>query len=122
MKSRYLKYAIALAVTFLFSMHAYAGYSSAVPRWVTLYPSSSTMGASGYVRVVLLINNIDTQFYFCSTGATDAVNCELNSLYNNDQLLALYQNLQRANVSGQKVVLPLGVTAPRGTVLWFGYP
>jgi len=80
------------------------------------------MGASGYVRVVLLINNIDTQFYFCSTGATDAVNCELNSLYNNDQLLALYQNLQRANVSGQKVALPLGVTAPRGTVLWFGYP
>jgi hypothetical protein len=113
--------AVAASVT-LFATISQAGYSSAVPRWVTLYPGTSTMGSSGYVRVVLSGTGVYTQFFFCSVGATDTTNCDLNYLYNSDQLLALYQNLQNAGAAGQSVAWAPPMSAPRGTVVWFGYP
>jgi len=116
-------FAIAFVLSsFLFISSAYAGYSSFVPRWVTLYPGSSTMGSAGYVRVVMDAPGSYTQYYVCSTGATDATNCDLNYLYSSDQLLALYQALQHASAAGQKVALPSIAVAPRASTFWFGYP
>jgi hypothetical protein len=98
-----------------------AGYSSAVPRWVTLNPTASARGSAGYIRMVVAPGGVDVTYNFCSTGATDGVNCDLNYLYSSDQLLALFQSLQRANAAGQKVAWA-PMPSPRATVVWFGYP
>jgi hypothetical protein len=107
---------------FMWVVPAHAGYSSFIPRWVTLYPSSTTMGSSGYIRVVMDLPGSYTQYYVCSVGATDATNCDLNYLYTSSQLLALFQALQQAGASGQKVAIPSILAAPRASVFWFGYP
>jgi len=120
MKLRFALFSMIAAA--LFATAAQAGYSSFVPRWVTLYPASSTMGTAGYVRVVLSASGTYTQYYFCSTGATDTTNCNMSYLYNSDQLLALFHALQNAGANGQPVALPLDMVAPKGTVVWFGYP
>ena len=111
-----------ITMTTLFAGSAQAGYSSFVPRWVTLYPASSAMGSAGYIRVVLSATSTYTQYYFCSTGATDTTNCNMSYLYNSDQLLALFHALQNAGANGQMVALPLDMVAPKGTAVWFGYP
>jgi len=108
--------------TFVLVAPAQAGYSSFIPRWVTLYPGAPGMGSYGYVRVIMDLPGSYTQYNICSVGATDATNCDLNYLYTSDQLLALFQALQNASASGQKVALPTPAGAPRATVFWFGYP
>jgi len=121
MKTRSIWLAIVTAFGLLFAASASAGFYNAIPRWVTLYPFSSTMGSSGYIRVTLAPSGGDTFYYFCSVGATDTTNCDLNYLYTSDQLLALYQNLQRAQAAGQKIAWSNN-SPPKTTVVMFGYP
>ena len=122
MRSSSLLFITLLLSVFLLAAPAEAGYSSFVPRWVTLYPGASAMGSYGYVRVVMDVPGSYTQYNFCSLGATDATNCDLNFLYSSDQLLALFKTLQQAGASGQKVAVPSILVAPRASVFWFGYP
>jgi len=121
MKIRTILFSILTPVFLLFTSLANAGFYNAIPRWVTLYPFSSTMGSSGYIRVTLAPVCGDIFYYFCSVGATDTTNCDMSYLYTSDQLLALYQNLQRAQASGQKIAWSIN-TPPKTHEVMFGYP
>ena len=121
MNTRSILFPIIAIATALFTASAYAGFNNAVPRWVTLYPFASTLGSSGYIRVTMAPAGADTFYYFCSVGATDTTNCDMNYLYTSDQLLALYQNLQRAQAAGQKIAWSSN-TPPKTHEVMFGYP
>jgi hypothetical protein len=121
MKIRIIVFTILAPAMLLFTSLAHAGFWNAIPRWITLYPFSSSMGSSGYIRLTLAPSGGDTFYYFYSVGATDTTNCDMNYLYTSDQLLALYQNLQRAHASGQKIAWSSN-TPPKTHEVMFGYP